>query len=112
MVASSTAYLTIDTLKVAREKRFRRRADSRVTPHFEGRRLHFQVNRTMFYHVGGIIILLYASVVVAGINALGARQTSCQFYTFPGIPGGFTDREFVDFSTVKAGDGDVRSFLS
>jgi hypothetical protein len=58
------------------------------------------------------MVLLYANLVDVGIHALGARQTPCQFFTFPGTPGGFTDREFVDFSTVKAGDGDVRSFLS
>jgi len=66
----------------------------------------------MLYHASGIIALLFTTVVDAGINPLGARQTSCQLYTFPGTQGGFTDREFVDFSTVKAGDGDVASFLS
>lgn len=66
----------------------------------------------MFYYASGIIAFLFASVADAGINPLEARQTSCQFYTFPGTPGGFTDREFVDFSTVQVGNGDVRSFLS
>ncbi|KIM45489.1 glycoside hydrolase family 16 protein [Hebeloma cylindrosporum] len=65
-----------------------------------------------YYHASSIIFLLLASVVDAGINALEARQTTCQLHTIPGISGGFRDREFVDFSTVKAGEGDVRSFLS
>ncbi|KAF8916765.1 concanavalin A-like lectin/glucanase [Mucidula mucida] len=42
---------------------------------------------------------------------LASRQDSCDTYTTSGVSGGFTDRNFIDFSSVSSGQ-DAASFLS
>jgi hypothetical protein len=39
---------------------------------------------------------------LATANPLESRQ-SCGTYTVPSVPGGFTTRKFIDFSTATAG---------
>ncbi|KAF9046011.1 concanavalin A-like lectin/glucanase, partial [Hymenopellis radicata] len=42
---------------------------------------------------------------------LASRQNSCDTYTTSGVSGGFTERTFIDFSSVSSGQ-DAASFLS
>ena len=50
-------------------------------------------------------------VLVVALQSLGASAQACDTYVVPSISGGFTQRTFIDFSTVSPSSNSAASLL-
>ncbi|KAG5643179.1 hypothetical protein DXG03_001383 [Asterophora parasitica] len=55
--------------------------------------------------------ILASAVLLLALQVVGAYAQTCNTYVVPSITGGFTQRQFIDFSKVSPG-GNVASLLS
>lgn len=74
--------------------------------------MHKGVRGLMWLQSRGMtsLFLLFALLASSQGASVETRQAACNTYVVAGIPGGFTQRLKVDFSTAKSGD-DVAALL-
>ena len=66
---------------------------------------------TMLRHSQAFSVAL-GVVVGHALQSLGVPTQACNTYVVPSISGGFTQRTFIDFSTVTPSSGSAASLLS